>query len=92
MGKVIPQRELRNDNARIVDAVARGESFVITRHGRPVAELQPIREQRRTFVPSSELSGLSTAGSSADAAALRADLDALLNSRLFAEGADGDTE
>lgn len=88
---VIPQRELRNDNARILDAVARGESFVITRHGRPVAELRPIVDQRRPFVPSSELGALFAAGSAVDAAAFRADVDALLDNRLFVEATDGDT-
>ena len=43
------ERELRNDNARVIEAVAAGESFVATRNGVPVAELRPIRQTRRTF-------------------------------------------
>lgn len=86
---VIPQRELRNDNARVLDAVARGESFVITRHGLPVAELRPVADQRRTFVPTSELGSLLTASSAVDAAAFRDDVDRLLDSRLFPGGSDG---
>ncbi|MFT4009968.1 MAG: type II toxin-antitoxin system prevent-host-death family antitoxin [Nocardioidaceae bacterium] len=37
----IPQRELRNDNGPIIDRVIAGESFVVTRRGKPVADLVP---------------------------------------------------
>ncbi|MEU4807497.1 type II toxin-antitoxin system prevent-host-death family antitoxin [Actinosynnema sp. NPDC023587] len=37
----IGQRELRNDNAEIMRRVEAGESFVVTRNGRPVADLVP---------------------------------------------------
>jgi prevent-host-death family protein len=37
----IPQRQLRNDNAEIMRRVEEGESFVITRNGKPVADLVP---------------------------------------------------
>ena len=90
MTRVIPQRELRNDNARVLDAVARGESFVITRRGRPVAELRPVADQRRTFVPTGELGALFSAGSPVDAAAFRADVDGVLDGRLFPDDAEAD--
>ena len=45
MGKVISQRELRNDSAAILRALDRGEEFVITRNGVPVGELKPIRSR-----------------------------------------------
>ena len=35
-------RELRNDNARIIREVEQGETFVVTRHGVPVARVNPI--------------------------------------------------
>lgn len=41
MGQVIGQRELRNDNAEIMRRVAAGESFVVTRNGRPIADIVP---------------------------------------------------
>jgi prevent-host-death family protein len=41
MTETIGQRQLRNDNAEIMRRVEAGESFVITRHGRPVADLVP---------------------------------------------------
>jgi prevent-host-death family protein len=40
--KDISQRELRNSSAAVMDAVERGESFRITRHGTAVAELRPV--------------------------------------------------
>ncbi len=49
----IRQSELRNDNAVIMRRVARGESFVVTVNGRPVADVVPHRRDagRRRFVP-----------------------------------------
>lgn len=41
MDHVIGQRELRNDNAEIMRRVESGESFTVTRHGKPVADLLP---------------------------------------------------
>lgn len=39
MPERISQRELRNDNAEIMRRVEAGESFVITRNGKPIADL-----------------------------------------------------
>lgn len=51
MPETIGQRQLRNDNAEIMRRVEAGESFVITRNGRPVADLvphaAPIEPKRR---------------------------------------------
>jgi prevent-host-death family protein len=41
MSETIGQRQLRNDNAEIMRRVEAGESFVITRNGRPIADLVP---------------------------------------------------
>ena len=40
--KTISHRELRNNSAEILRAVAAGESFVVTNHGSAVAVLTPI--------------------------------------------------
>ncbi len=40
--KTISQRELRNDNATVMDEVGRGESFTVTRRGVPVARIVPL--------------------------------------------------
>ena len=75
MAETIPQRELRNDNTRVIDAVAAGETFVVTRNGVPVAELRPVRTERRTFVAKADLQALAVAGPRIDATGFRSDLD-----------------
>lgn len=57
MSVEIQQSELRNDNAAVMRRVARGESFVVTVNGRPVADVVPHRRVtgRRRFVPVAEL-------------------------------------
>jgi prevent-host-death family protein len=82
MTKIIPQRELRNDNARVIEAVASGESFVVTRKGIPVAELRPIRTARRSFVPKIELVTLAAAGPHVDFDQFRTDLDRSIDQGL----------
>jgi prevent-host-death family protein len=82
MAKTIPQRELRNDNARVIDAVVSGETFVVTRNGVPVAEIRPIRRPLRRFVGRAELQALATAGPHVDFAQFRADLDRLVDQTL----------
>jgi prevent-host-death family protein len=48
MPETIPQRQLRNDSGEIMRRVEAGESFVITRNGKPVADLVPHgREPKR---------------------------------------------
>ena len=82
MKTTIPQRELRNDNARVIEAVAAGESFVVTRNGVPVAELRPIRTARRSLVPKTELVALAAAGPHIDLEEFRADLDRAVDQGL----------
>ncbi|MDQ3679268.1 MAG: type II toxin-antitoxin system prevent-host-death family antitoxin [Actinomycetota bacterium] len=36
-------RELRNHGGKVIERVARGERLTITRSGKPVAELLPLR-------------------------------------------------
>lgn len=82
MTKTIAQRELRNDNARVIDEVVSGQSFLITRNGVPVAELRPVQRPRRTFVPKSELQTLAAAGPHLDATKFRSDLDSVVDQSL----------
>jgi prevent-host-death family protein len=79
MTKTIAQRELRNDNAKVMDAVTAGETFVVTRNGEPVAELRPLRASRRTFISKAEVAALATANVRIDRDAFRADLDAVID-------------
>jgi prevent-host-death family protein len=83
MARTIPQRELRNANARVIAAVAAGESFVVTRNGVPVAELRPIERTRRSFVPKAELAALAAAGPHINLAQFRADLDSAIDQGLL---------
>jgi prevent-host-death family protein len=82
MPKVIAQRELRNDNARVIEAVAAGESFVVTRNGVPVAELRPIQTGRRTMVPKAALVSVATSGPRVGWRQFRADLDRVADQAL----------
>lgn len=82
MAKTIAQRELRNDNAKVIEAVARGESFIVTRNRVPVAELRPIQQTRRTFVPAAELLALAATGPPIDRERFRADLDRIVDQGL----------
>jgi len=82
MPKIIAQRELRNDNAKVIEAVVAGESFVITRNGVPVAELRPVQPARRTFVPRAQLLALVATGPRIDRARFRTDLDRVIDQHL----------
>jgi prevent-host-death family protein len=72
-------RELRNRGGEVVDRVEGGEHVTVTRDGRPVAELRPLRPR-----------GMSAAALIArwsrlpavDADALRRDVDAVLDQSL----------
>ena len=46
MTEQISQRELRNDSGRIMRALDEGRTFIVTRNGRPVGELRPLRRDR----------------------------------------------
>jgi len=70
-------RELRNRGGDVVDRVAAGERLTITRSGRPVAELRPVQG---TAVTAAVLLRRWRRLPALDAAALRADLDATLES------------
>jgi prevent-host-death family protein len=72
-------RDLRNHGGDVVDRVAAGEAVVVTRAGEPVAELRPLRRrgpdaatllERWRHLPA------------VDPAALREDLDRVLDSSL----------
>lgn len=79
MARTIAQRELRNENAKLMDAVAAGETFVVTRHGEPVAELRPIQAVRKTFISRDDLARIADAGVRIDPRQFRRDLDAAID-------------
>ncbi|MCV7193995.1 type II toxin-antitoxin system Phd/YefM family antitoxin [Mycolicibacterium brumae] len=74
----ISQRDLRMRSREIMDAVERGDSFVVTRDGRGIGQLIPLR-QRRTFIPRDEVQALLGSLPAIDAQRFRADLDAVVD-------------
>jgi prevent-host-death family protein len=74
MAHLLTQRELRNKSGEIMSALDRGERFVVTRRGVPVADLTPIG--RRGPVSADALLNALTTAPKLDPDRLRADLDA----------------
>jgi prevent-host-death family protein len=71
-------RDLRNHGGEVVDRAARGEQITITRSGRPVAELRPLRPPLSAEALLSRWHRLPAV----DSEELRADIDALLDTSL----------
>jgi len=83
MSRTIPQRELRNENAKVIDSVTAGETFVITRNGEPVAELRPLpMGGRQRFLSREKLATLASANVRIDRDQFRADLDDVIDQGL----------
>ncbi len=82
MAKTIAQRELRNENAKVMEAVTAGKTFIVTRNGEPVAELRPLRAGRRAFISREEVSVLAAAGVRIDRHGFRSDLDQVIDQGL----------
>jgi prevent-host-death family protein len=72
-------RELRNRGGEVLDRVARGASLVVTRDGAEVAELRP---RGRRSPSSADLVARRRHLPHLDPAALRRDLDAVLDPDL----------
>lgn len=75
--QTIAQRELRNDNAEIMRRVEAGETFVVTRNGRPIAEIRPVPPGRQRFVSRDRLLALAERAEPIDRQRFRDDLDSL---------------
>jgi prevent-host-death family protein len=82
MPRIIAQRDLRNDNAKVIEAVTAGETFIVTRNGEPVAELRPMRAGRCTFITRDEVAGLAGAAVRIDHRGFRDDVDRLIDQGL----------
>jgi prevent-host-death family protein len=72
-------RELRTHGGEVVDRVARGELVTVTRRGKQVAELRPLRADA---VPIAELVRRRAKLPVLDPADLRRDLDAVIDPGL----------
>lgn len=71
-------RELRNHGGDVVDRATRGEEITITRSGKPVAELRPLRPPLSVETLVGRRRGLPLV----DPAGLRRDVDQVLDSSL----------
>jgi prevent-host-death family protein len=74
-------RELRNNGGEVVDRAARGEPITITRSGQPVARLTPVRPPLSAGALHERWKRLPAI----DPAALRADVDEVVDTSLFPE-------
>ncbi|MCL2849736.1 MAG: type II toxin-antitoxin system prevent-host-death family antitoxin [Micrococcales bacterium] len=72
----ITQRDLRLRSKDIMDAVEGGESFVVTRNGRPMGQLVPLR---RRFVTRAQFVASSATAPVVDPDRLRVDVAAVLD-------------
>jgi prevent-host-death family protein len=73
----ITQRELRNGSGKIMRAVDRGTSFVVTRNGVPVGELRPL--SRPEFVPAAEVVAAFASAPRVEGKRFRRDVDAVMD-------------
>jgi antitoxin (DNA-binding transcriptional repressor) of toxin-antitoxin stability system len=80
MSTTISQRELRNSSGDIMRRLEAGETFVVTRAGKPVGELGPIRRQH--FVSAQLVADMFHSAPSIDLDRLRRDLDAVADPGL----------
>ncbi|MDT5291362.1 MAG: hypothetical protein QOF88_6251 [Mycobacterium sp.] len=69
-------RELRNNGGDVLDRVERGESVIVTRDGRPVAELRPLP---RRSPRAAELIARRKRLPRVDPESLRRDVDAVID-------------
>jgi antitoxin (DNA-binding transcriptional repressor) of toxin-antitoxin stability system len=73
----ISQRELRNASGDIMRRLEAGETFIVTRAGKPVGELGPVR--RHQFVNAGLVADIFRDAPGIDADRLRGDLDSLVD-------------
>jgi prevent-host-death family protein len=75
----VPIRDLRNHGGAVIDRVLAGENLIVTRDGKPVAALSPLA---RAPLSSRALLARWRNVPQADPAALRADIDEVLDTSL----------
>ena len=76
VAKTINQRELRNSSGKIMRALDRGETFIVTRNSVPVGELRP---PPRHFVAAAAVVAAFASAPRLDRERFRRDLDTLVD-------------
>ncbi|MGH9045780.1 MAG: type II toxin-antitoxin system Phd/YefM family antitoxin [Acidimicrobiales bacterium] len=66
----------------MIDAVAAGATFIVTRNGVPVAKVRPIAPTRQRFVARAALVALGAGGPHVDLGEFRADLARVVDPSL----------
>lgn len=77
MRTTLTQRQLRNNSGEVMRALDRGEEFLVTRNGVPVAELTPVRP--RQFVPADVVLAAFRGAPRIDFKRFREDIDAFVD-------------
>lgn len=80
MATTVTQRELRNFSGDIMRRLDAGETFVVTRAGKPVGELRPLRRHR--FVSADTVVRLFHRAPAVEPERFRADLDAVTDAGI----------
>ncbi|HET9138600.1 type II toxin-antitoxin system prevent-host-death family antitoxin [Actinophytocola sp.] len=76
----ITQRDLRRRSGEIMDSVAGGKAFIVTRNGFPIGELIPLRRHRT--VTREQFAALSANAPLIDFTRFRTDFDAVSDPEL----------
>ena len=84
MSRRITQRELRNDSGRIMRGLDRGTTFIVTRNGRPIGELVPLRQ--RAFVAAEFVHAAFAGAPPVAARRFRRDVDAFIDQTVRSRG------
>lgn len=79
MTEAVSVRDLRNRGGEVLSRVEHGLHLLVTRDGHPVAELRPVQ---RAGTPTAELLARWRRLPVLDSAALRADIDAIVDASL----------
>lgn len=80
MATTVTQRELRNFSGDIMRRLDAGETFVVTRAGKPVGELRPLRRHR--FVSAVTVVQLFDRAPAVEPERFRADLGAVADAGI----------
>jgi antitoxin (DNA-binding transcriptional repressor) of toxin-antitoxin stability system len=76
VARTITQRELRNSSGKIMRALDRGDTFIVTRNGVPVGELRPLPRQ---FVGATSVAAAFAGAPPVDRDRFQSDLDAFVD-------------
>jgi antitoxin (DNA-binding transcriptional repressor) of toxin-antitoxin stability system len=74
LGHAISQRDLRLHSREIMDAVEQGQTFTVTRDGREIGDLTPLRRDN-TFVSAEDFLAVGRGLPSIDSERFRSDVD-----------------